>query len=115
MKQFELLTGRQSLNNTDWVTIKHHIMNLPYFNDKFLVLSSLDKDHSFIQTVINTEDYRTQGLYCLEVRMPVDKGFRHYQATTNDSVQIISDFRQFYENEFVDVSNYDDITNEFNK
>lgn len=113
MKPFQMFTQCRKLDSPDWSAIKLCIMDLPYSRDAFLVLSRLDKEHCFIQTVINTKEHRTQGLYSLELRVPVGDDFRHYQLNTNDSVKIVNDFSQFYQGHSPDISLYTDITTDF--
>lgn len=68
---------------------------MPYSDKEFVVLGSLVEDDSYIQTRINTDSYQTQGLYELEVRIPLKVGFKHYQIATNDAVEIITYFTNF--------------------
>lgn len=113
MTQFYLRTANDELATFDWDSIKRYIMDLPYSNEEHIVLGSLLEDNSYIQTRVNVETYRTDGLYDLEVRLPVESGFQHYQCCTNDTCQVINDFYLFYTNQLVDVSLYQDITAEF--
>ena len=113
MTQFYLRTANDELATFDWVSIKRYIMDLPYSNEEHIVLGSLLDDNSYIQTRINIETYRTDGLYDLEVRIPIASGFKHYQCCTNDTCQVIDSFYLFYTNQPVDISLYQDITAEF--
>ncbi|PYE38861.1 hypothetical protein [Psychrobacter fozii] len=113
MTQFYLRTANDELATFDWVSIKRYIMDLPYSNEEHIVLGSLLDDNSYIQTRINIETYRTDGLYDLEVRIPVAIGFKHYQRCTNDTCQVIDSFFLFHNNQPVDISLYQDITAEF--
>jgi len=113
MTQFYLRTANDELATFDWVSIKRYIMDLPYSNEEHIVLGSLLDDNSYIQTRINIETYRTDGLYDLEVRIPIASGFKHYQRYTNDTCQVIDSFYLFYTNQPVDISLYQDITAEF--
>ena len=113
MAQFYLRTANDELATFDWVSIKRYIMDLPYSNEEHIVLGSLLDDNSYIQTRINIETYRTDGLYDLEVRIPIASGFKHYQHYTNDTCQVIDSFYLFYTNQPVDISLYQDITAEF--
>lgn len=113
MTQFYLRTANDELETFDWASIKRYIMDLPYSDEEHIVLGSLLEDNSYIQTRINVETYRTDGLYDLELRLPASRGFKHYQCCTNDTCQVIDDFYLFYTNQTVDVSLYQDITAEF--
>lgn len=115
MKQFYLITAKNKLLKFDWSVIKQYLMDLPYLDKEFVVLGSLAEDDSYIQTRINTDSYQTQGLYDLEIRIPLETGFKHYQIATNDAVKVIDEFSQFYQGKPIDTSGYKDITSEFGK
>ncbi len=115
MKQFYLITAKNKLSKFDWLVIEQYLIDLPYSDKEFVVLGSLAEDDSYIQTRINTDSYQTEGLYELEVRIPLDIGFKHHQIATNDAVKIITYFSNFYNNQAIDLDLFKDITGEFSK
>lgn len=115
MKQFYFITAKNKISKFDWSVIEQYLIDLPYSDKEFVVLGSLVEDDSYIQTRINTDSYQTKGLYELEVRIPLDVGFKHYQIATNDAVKVIGSFSEFYNKQPIDVGQFKDITGEFDK
>ncbi len=90
--------------------IKQIILDLPYNNDQFLVLN---KDDDYIQTCVNYGNSDIK-MYTIEIRKyHNDKEFSHYQCMTNDVMKVIIDFRNYFNDENVQMNSYTDITHEF--
>ncbi len=75
-------------------------------------MSHLDTGN-YVQTVLNLPASIPKGLYCIETRRFTAGTFKHYRKHTNDVVNIVNDFKCFYLDEQIDVSSYEDVTDEY--
>lgn len=115
MKKFSIITEHSETPNPEWLSIEYQIVDLVAKDRDFMVLMNADNEQDYMQTCFNQATDQTEGSYCLEVRIPTDNGFKHYQAFTADAFKVIDEFSRFYKGKPIDTSWYNDITGEFNK
>ena len=114
MKKFSIITEHSETPNPEWLSIEYQIVDLVAKDRDFMVLTNADNDQDYMRTCFNQATDETEGSYCLEVRIPTDKGFKHYQAFTDDAFKVIEEFSRFYKSKPIDTSWYTDVTAEFN-
>ncbi len=108
---YHLRTACRELKKPHWEDIKGIILDLPYNDEQFLILEG-DKNN-YMQTCVN-EDFKKCKLYTLEIRQySNDTDFKHYQILTNDVMVVLNNFRDYFNDEKIQLNKYNDISDEF--
>ncbi len=112
MNRLQIRTEVGKLSQPTWEAVQQLIVDLPYSDAGFIVMSHLDTGN-YVHTVINLPAYLERGLYCIETRVLKEGQFKHNRNHTNDVVDIVNDFKFFYMGAAIDIAEYEDITEEY--